>query len=51
MLVNLIKNSFGNYVIQKAMNLAEGETTQIICDAVYDCIPQIADKKIKMKWA
>lgn len=33
------------------MNLAEGETIKIICDAVYECIPQITEKKIKTKWA
>ena len=50
-LVNVMKNSFGNYVVQKALFLANIEAKEVLADSIYENIPIIQDKKIKMKWA
>jgi len=50
-LVNVMKNSFGNYVVQKALFIANREAKEILADSIYENIPIIQDKKIKVKWA
>lgn len=50
-LVNVMKNSFGNYVVQKALFIANKEAKEVLADSIYENIPIIQDKKIKVKWA
>ena len=50
-LVNLMQNSFGNYVVQTALELSEGETKKKLARSIYDNIPSIQDRKIRIKWA
>lgn len=50
-LVSVMRNSYGNYVVQKALNYATGEAKMALADAIYQSIPNIQDKKIRVKWA
>lgn len=50
-LVNLMQNSFGNYVVQTALELSEGEVRIALTDSVAKSISSIQDKKIRSKWA
>ena len=50
-LVTVMRNSYGNYVVQKALNFATGEAKVALADAIYNNIPNIQDKKIRVKWA
>ena len=49
-LAGLMKNSYGNYVVQKALNIAHGPDKECIAQAIYKNIPQIQDKKLRAKW-
>jgi hypothetical protein len=49
-LANVMKNSFGNYVVQKALTFCTGEVKQALIDSIKLSIPDIQDKKIKTKW-
>lgn len=49
-LVALMKNSYGNYVIQKLLNIAEGEMKVDVGVAIQDNISHLTDKKLKAKW-
>lgn len=40
-LPNLIKNSYGNYVIQKSLEVAKGEEKEQLIQAIQKCIPAI----------
>jgi hypothetical protein len=46
----MIKNSFGNYVIQKALKVAVGEVKQKLLIAVRKNIEFLNDRKIIKKW-
>jgi len=46
----LIRNSYGNYVVQSALKLAVGEDKERMVQAIQKNTPQIPDKKIRMKW-
>lgn len=46
----MIKNSFGNYVIQKALKVADGEIKQKLLLEVRNNIEYLNDKKIIKKW-
>lgn len=48
--VAIMKNSYGNYVFQKALALARGIDKFIIVDVIFRNFPAIHDHKIKMKW-
>lgn len=50
-LVTVMRNSYGNYVVQKALNYATGDAKIALADAIYNSIPNIQDKKIRVKWA
>jgi hypothetical protein len=50
-LVTVMRNSYGNYVVQKALYLSSGEIKLALADAIYSNIPEIQDKKIRTKWA
>lgn len=45
-----MKNSFGNYVVQKALNIAEGDMKVEIGMAIQENIHHLTDKKLKVKW-
>lgn len=49
-LAGLMKNSYGNYVVQKALKIAEGEDKKSIVQSIQNNIPVISDKKIRQKW-
>jgi len=49
-LAGLMKNSYGNYVVQKALSIAKNETKERLAKAIASNIPQISDKKLRMKW-
>lgn len=46
-----MKNSFGNYVIQKILNISEGEIKVEVGVAIQDNISYLNDKKLKSKWS
>jgi len=50
-LVTVMRNSYGNYVVQKALYLSNGDVKVALADAIYENIPVIQDKKIRVKWA
>jgi len=50
-LVNVMRNSYGNYVVQKALLLSQGDAKEALADSIYKNIPEIQDKKIRVKWA
>jgi len=45
-----MKNSFGNYVVQKALNIAEGDMKVEVGMAIQENISHLTDKKLKTKW-
>ena len=49
-LAGLMRNSYGNYVVQKALKIAEGEDKKSIVQSIQNNIPVISDKKIRQKW-
>lgn len=50
-LVTVMKNSYGNYVVQTALDLATDEAKVALVDSIYHNIPGLQDKKIRVKWA
>jgi len=48
--VDIMKNSYGNYVFQKSLALARGIDKFRIIDVIFKNFPTIQDQKIKMKW-
>ena len=48
--IALMKNNFGNYVVQKALMIAEGDMKVEIGMAIQENIPHLSDKKLKTKW-
>ncbi len=49
-LSGLIRNSYGNYVVQKSLKIAQGKDKTQLITAILKCIPQIPDRKIRQKW-
>ena len=47
----MMDNKYGNYVVQKALFIANREAKEVLADSIYENIPIIQDKKIKVKWA
>ena len=45
-----MKNSFGNYVVQKALNISEGDLKMEVGMAIQENIVHLTDKKLKAKW-
>jgi len=45
-----MKNSFGNYVVQKALNISEGDMKVEVGMAIQENIAHLTDKKLKNKW-
>ena len=46
----IMKNNFGNYVIQKALKIATGENEKILINEVNNNIYKLNDKKLIEKW-
>lgn len=49
-IIGLIRNSFGNYVVQRGLEVAEGQDLEILITSIYNRLPEITDKKIRAKW-
>ena len=49
-LSSVIRNSFGNYVMQTALQQSEGLLKEQLKAAIQVSIPQIPDRKIRQKW-
>ncbi len=45
-----MKNNFGNYVIQKALMLADPSTKEDLALKVQENIPFLSNKKLKANW-
>ena len=45
-----MRNSFGNYVIQKSLKLATGEVREKLIECISENIPNLIDKNLKVKW-
>lgn len=50
-LVTVMRNSYGNYVVQKALYISNSDVKEALVDTIYSSIPEIQDKKIRAKWA
>ncbi len=46
-----MKNNFGNYVVQKALAIAQGDMKVEVGMAIQENIPHLSDKKLKSKWS
>jgi len=49
-IANLIKHSFGNYVVQKALKISLGTDHQILASAIRNSMFEVKDKRIRSKW-
>jgi len=49
-LASVIRNSFGNYVMQTALQQSGKELKAELMSAIEKSIPQIPDRKIRQKW-
>ena len=49
-LPSVIKNSYGNFVVQKALKIATGEDKQNLVNSILKVLHLIQDKKIRTKW-
>ena len=45
-----MKNNFGNYVIQKALSLADIATKEELALKVQENVPFLSNKKLKSNW-
>ena len=48
--LGLIRNSYGNYVVQRALNVASGEDKEKLLKAISMRLPEVSDRKIRNKW-
>lgn len=48
--IGLIRNSYGNYVVQRALNVASGEDKEKLLKAISKRLPDVSDRKIRNKW-
>jgi hypothetical protein len=49
-IIDLMKSSYGNYVVQKALKLATGVNKKKLINAVVKQIEKLPDKKLMNKW-
>jgi hypothetical protein len=49
-LASIIRNQFGNYVMQTSLQFSQGELRERLKQAIEKSIPQIPDRKIRQKW-
>ena len=45
-----MKNNYGNYVIQKALSLANPETKDELALKIQENVPFLSNKKLKANW-
>lgn len=45
-----MKNNYGNYVVQKALKLSQGQMKAKLVNSIMKNIEKIGDKKLIMKW-
>jgi hypothetical protein len=48
--LDLMKNNYGNYVVQKALKLSQSPFKEQLITAIIKNIEKIGDKKLIMKW-
>lgn len=48
--LGMMKNGFANYVIQKILNISEGEIKVEVAMAIQDNLSHLNDKKLRAKW-
>lgn len=46
----MIKNAYGNFVVQKALKLAVGKDKLNLINSIQKVLHMIQDKKIRSKW-
>ena len=49
-LTSSIRNQFGNFVVQKSLKIAQGRDREKLIAAIRSKIPEINDRKIRMRW-
>ena len=49
-IAEIMKNNFGNYVIQKALRISKGNENALLVSSVYNNIYKLNDKKLISKW-
>ena len=49
-IAEVMKNNFGNYVIQKALKISKGEMKNLLINTVSRNISKLNDKKLISKW-
>ena len=49
-IAEVMKNNFGNYVIQKALKISSGELKQKLAEKISKNIYDFRDKKLIAKW-
>jgi len=49
-IVDLMKNNYGNYVVQKVLKIANLETRKKLIDLICKHFDKIGDKKLILKW-
>ena len=49
-LAEIMKNNYGNYVIQKALRISKGNENALLVSSVYNNIYKLNDKKLISKW-
>lgn len=49
-LAGLMKNSYGNYVVQKAITIAQTKDKQMLAQQIFYNIPHLTDKRLRAKW-
>ena len=47
---DVIKNNYGNYVIQKALNIAKGKDKEKLIEGAKRNVDKLVDKKLIIKW-
>lgn len=50
MSLGLIKNSYGNYVVQKSLKLSKGNDKKMLIQSIQSKYGEINDNKIRAKW-
>jgi hypothetical protein len=48
--IDLMKNNYGNFVVQRAIKLVKGENKEKLMSCIMNNIERLGDKKIIEKW-
>lgn len=49
-IIKLVKNNYGNYVVQKALKLATGKYKMMLINAILKNLDKIGEVKLMLKW-